>query len=277
MYCCSENKLFWSKEHSAYTINCPLSCPGSALSASAFELLSPELQAKYRRFTALDLAQDMHVVWCPHIGCGHGMVPSVVAKDAQRRIRRASRVAWHKPQLVPETNVDSSEGVKERKTKGGKRKAVKLGKAQRKSSANKASTIAEQTTTEPLLDDTDMQLTSNSADSSGQKAVDTSNVDLSSFMECLACAKPICRGCQQGHGSKQTCAQHAAATQCEDSSAAYIRESTKPCPTCSVPLFKDGGCNHVTCSQCAFQFCWLHMSEWTVGGACQQVRIEQTV
>mmetsp|Transcript_18467 Transcript_18467/g.37476 ORF Transcript_18467/g.37476 Transcript_18467/m.37476 type:complete len:310 (-) Transcript_18467:255-1184(-) len=31
---------------------------------------------------------------------------------------------------------------------------------------------------------------------------------------------------------------------------------TKPCPYCKVAVYKDGGCNHMTCSQCNKPFCW---------------------
>ena len=30
-----------------------------------------------------------------------------------------------------------------------------------------------------------------------------------------------------------------------------------PCPTCSRPIEKDGGCNEVLCTQCGTNFCWL--------------------
>jgi hypothetical protein len=40
-------------------------------------------------------------------------------------------------------------------------------------------------------------------------------------------------------------------------SALYLQANTKPCPKCSVPVEKDGGCNLVMCRSCRQAFCWL--------------------
>jgi hypothetical protein len=29
-----------------------------------------------------------------------------------------------------------------------------------------------------------------------------------------------------------------------------------PCPTCTTPIEKDSGCNHMTCPKCKKHFCW---------------------
>ena len=34
---------------------------------------------------------------------------------------------------------------------------------------------------------------------------------------------------------------------------------TRPCPGCSSPIMKDGGCNHVRCGRCRVEFCWACM------------------
>ncbi|KAL3779172.1 hypothetical protein HJC23_002023 [Cyclotella cryptica] len=34
---------------------------------------------------------------------------------------------------------------------------------------------------------------------------------------------------------------------------------TRPCPGCSSPILKDGGCNHVRCGKCGVNFCWACM------------------
>lgn len=93
-------------------------------------------------------------------------------------------------------------------------------------------------------------------------------------MDCPACFKPICIGCGRGHPTTVTCDDEKQAAQdsmpAEDGSEEYIRGNTKPCPKCAVAIFKDGGCNHMSCSRCGYQWCWIHETEWVVGGECQQ-------
>lgn len=37
----------------------------------------------------------------------------------------------------------------------------------------------------------------------------------------------------------------------------WIYENTKPCPSCSTPIQKNGGCNHLNCAKCGTDFCWV--------------------
>lgn len=67
-----------------------------------------------------------------------------------------------------------------------------------------------------------------------------------------------------------------------------ILSSTKACPRCEIRIIKDQGCNvsraldrvevlrssppcagcgdlqHMTCSRCKFEWCWIHLTEWKV-------------
>lgn len=41
-----------------------------------------------------------------------------------------------------------------------------------------------------------------------------------------------------------------------------IQRLTKQCPSCKTAIEKSGGCNHMNCPRCHFQWCWLCQVEW---------------
>ena len=41
----------------------------------------------------------------------------------------------------------------------------------------------------------------------------------------------------------------------------WILKNTKQCPNCKKPIEKNKGCNHMTCSQCKYEFCWYCFNE----------------
>uniref|UniRef100_A0A3P8UV00 E3 ubiquitin-protein ligase parkin n=1 Tax=Cynoglossus semilaevis TaxID=244447 RepID=A0A3P8UV00_CYNSE len=48
----------------------------------------------------------------------------------------------------------------------------------------------------------------------------------------------------------------------EQASLRLIRESTKRCPKCSVPVERNGGCMHMRCSLCKSEWCWICGVPW---------------
>jgi len=46
----------------------------------------------------------------------------------------------------------------------------------------------------------------------------------------------------------------------------WMDRYTRRCPSCSVPITKNGGCNHMTCQNCKASFCWACMR---VGTSCR--------
>ena len=46
---------------------------------------------------------------------------------------------------------------------------------------------------------------------------------------------------------------------CQDDSetANWIGANTKECPKCKAQIEKNGGCNHMWCGKCKYEFCWL--------------------
>lgn len=53
----------------------------------------------------------------------------------------------------------------------------------------------------------------------------------------------------------------------ESETANWILANTRKCPKCATRIEKNQGCNHMTCRQCKFEFCWICMGPWTEHGA----------
>ncbi|EGC29499.1 hypothetical protein DICPUDRAFT_42790, partial [Dictyostelium purpureum] len=43
------------------------------------------------------------------------------------------------------------------------------------------------------------------------------------------------------------------------------KHNVKPCPKCTSPIEKDSGCNHMTCTNCQHQYCWLCLNPYLPG------------
>lgn len=68
----------------------------------------------------------------------------------------------------------------------------------------------------------------------------------------------------------------------ESENITWIMANTKTCPKCHKPIEKNAGCNHMTCNQCKYQFCWICMTDWSLhgtatGGAYKCNRYEEEV
>jgi hypothetical protein len=55
----------------------------------------------------------------------------------------------------------------------------------------------------------------------------------------------------------------------DEETSRWVNTNTRQCPSCSVPISKTGGCNHIRCSHCGVSFCWACMRLRT---ACQAYR-----
>ncbi len=96
----------------------------------------------------------------------------------------------------------------------------------------------------------------------------------------LKCERPgcetwFCYHCKQEWHPNQTCdaaraqrglrhSAHGKSSSVSFSHDSIVqRDDIKPCPCCKVLIIKmdDGSCNHMTCSVCGTEFCWLCMKE----------------
>lgn len=54
----------------------------------------------------------------------------------------------------------------------------------------------------------------------------------------------------------------------QDGTEQLLETTTRPCPRCFVAIEKEGGCQHMTCSnpRCRHEFCWLCLRDWKSPG-----------
>ena len=69
---------------------------------------------------------------------------------------------------------------------------------------------------------------------------------------CGLCRMDLCAGgCGRIYHGNTPCE-----VSLDEASAAFIQETSKPCPRCGIHIHKSDGCNHMTCT-CRCEFCWL--------------------
>ena len=79
------------------------------------------------------------------------------------------------------------------------------------------------------------------------------------------CGATFCFRCGEEAHAPCDCALVARWTekcQNESETANWILANTKRCPKCQTRIEKNQGCNHMSCSQCKYEFCWMCMGDW---------------
>ncbi|PNF19231.1 hypothetical protein B7P43_G08208 [Cryptotermes secundus] len=86
--------------------------------------------------------------------------------------------------------------------------------------------------------------------------------------ECLGEAHAPC-GCSQWLQWQQKISEvkpeelRASCVETEDAAnCLWLVTNSKPCPNCKSPIQKNEGCNHMKCSKCKFDFCWVCLENW---------------
>lgn len=79
-------------------------------------------------------------------------------------------------------------------------------------------------------------------------------------INCPECKNTYCSNCLGQHRRGIRCGT---AQLAEDSETAqWQREHTKPCPECNMRIEKNDGCDHMTCANCRYEFCWECLAQY---------------
>jgi ariadne-1 len=95
----------------------------------------------------------------------------------------------------------------------------------------------------------------------------------SGFAACVAeckCGTLFCLRCGEEPHAPCSCAELGRwQDKCrnESETANWILANTKCCPKCNTRIEKNQGCNHMSCQQCKWEFCWICMGSWAEHGA----------
>lgn len=84
-------------------------------------------------------------------------------------------------------------------------------------------------------------------------------------IECI-CKQTGCFQCKfnEAHEPLNCITLHKWEEQCKKDlqSVEWMFANTKKCPQCFVRIEKNSGCNHMTCTNCHYEFCWICDTSW---------------
>lgn len=87
-------------------------------------------------------------------------------------------------------------------------------------------------------------------------------------IQCLSCQKTYCSQCMLPHKKSISCTRAQESNQLDQSTSRWMQRYTKPCPRCKYGIQKISGCDHMTCRNCYYEFCWnCNAPYWNADGS----------
>jgi len=85
----------------------------------------------------------------------------------------------------------------------------------------------------------------------------------SSFWKCTKCNKKACIKHDIPWHENQTCDEYDLSKNQIKANETLIKQIAKDCPNCKSPIEKNGGCDHMTCSKCKYEFCYQCLADYS--------------
>lgn len=83
----------------------------------------------------------------------------------------------------------------------------------------------------------------------------------SAIVQCNYCGNQFCFKCHNEAHAPATCEQMKLWVK-EADIYNWRTINCRECPKCNVSVEKNGGCNHMTCQQCKYEWCWVCLRPW---------------
>eukprot|EP01097_Dermamoeba_algensis_P007186 TRINITY_DN4501_c0_g1_i1.p1 TRINITY_DN4501_c0_g1~~TRINITY_DN4501_c0_g1_i1.p1 ORF type:complete len:298 (-),score=32.16 TRINITY_DN4501_c0_g1_i1:305-1198(-) len=107
--------------------------------------------------------------------------------------------------------------------------------------------------------------------------------DSSKKMSCTKCCKAFCFDCNEKWHPDVSCADYMKELRkmkkVDVKSEKMKQCAGRKCPGCSIIIQRKEGCNHVVCSYCRYEFCWICMKEFKADhyfvGACEGLQFSK--
>lgn len=89
-------------------------------------------------------------------------------------------------------------------------------------------------------------------------------------VQCASCMTRFCFNCSDDAHAPATCdmMQRWRKKAADDSETVnWVAANTKNCPKCQGTIEKNGGCNHMVCTNCKHEWCWVCEGDWSKHGS----------
>jgi hypothetical protein len=91
------------------------------------------------------------------------------------------------------------------------------------------------------------------------------------MLTCYACGFSQCYQCQVPWHAGRSCEEYQEEAVAKElrASEKEIRRIAKSCPNCNTPIESNGGCTHMVCGVCSFEFCYdcgFPWKQWLLNG-----------
>ncbi|KAM3579192.1 hypothetical protein VKS41_008412 [Umbelopsis sp. WA50703] len=101
------------------------------------------------------------------------------------------------------------------------------------------------------------------------KSLQFAHIALFPDVECPTCNRSACLRCGEFSHPDVSCRDNLQRELKNKESSEELEsirwkfENSRSCPSCSIMIHRDEGCNKVDCSLCGYRFCWACLSAWS--------------